>query len=133
VRILIAVLVATAVALSACGSGEDPDTTGVSAAAAKASVERSARIQLAPQALPAGARAEGLEAAFTNAPTAAKDRQAVAVFLLEDAGFAYKAGELVRGSVPEPSRLIVKKNVMVVYASAGKDRTAQVEQAVEAL
>ena len=55
------------------------------------------------------------------------------VFLLEDAGVADKVGELVRGSVPEPSRLIVKENVMVVYASAGKDRATQVEKAVEAL
>jgi hypothetical protein len=37
----------------------------------------------------------------------------------------------VRGSVPEPSRLIVNDNVMVVYAAAGKDRAVQVEQAVE--
>ena len=34
---------------------------------------------------------------------------------------------------PEPSRLIVNENVMVVYAAAGKDRAAQVEQAVAAL
>jgi hypothetical protein len=39
----------------------------------------------------------------------------------------------VQGSVPEPSRLIVNENVMVVYAAAGKDRAAQVEQAVKAL
>jgi hypothetical protein len=133
VRIIIAVLAAAAVALSACGSGERPDTTGVSAPVAKATVERSARIHLAPEAVPADAREQGLAAAFTNATTVAKDRQAVAVFLLKDAGFADRAGELVRSSVPEPSRLIVKKNLMVVYASAGEDRAAQVEQAVEAL
>jgi hypothetical protein len=132
VRIVIAVLAITALALSACGSGEDPDTS-ITARAAKATIERSARIHLAPQPVPAEAHAQGLESAFTNAATAAKDRQAVAVFLLKDASFADRAGELVRGSVPEPSRLIVKKNVMVVYASAGEDRAAQVEQAVEAL
>jgi hypothetical protein len=128
------VLAATAaVALSACGSGEDPGATAITAQAAKASVERSARIELAPQAVPAEAHEQGLESAFSNAATAAEDRQAVVVFLLEDAGVADKVGDLVRGSVPEPSRLIVKDNVMVVYAAAGKDRAAQVEQAVEAL
>ena len=122
--------IALATALAACGSSEEPT---ISAQAAKASVERSARIQLAPQAVPAEAREQGLDSAFSNAATVAKDRQAVVVFLLEDAGVADKVGELVRDSVPEPSRLIVKENVMVVYASAGKDRATQVEKAVEAL
>ena len=40
---------------------------------------------------------------------------------------------MVRGSVPQPSRLMVNGNVMVVYAAAGKNRAAQVEKAVEAL
>jgi hypothetical protein len=35
--------------------------------------------------------------------------------------------------VPQPSHLIVNENVMVVYAAAGADRVAQVEQAVNAL
>ena len=55
------------------------------------------------------------------------------MFLLEDAGVADEVGDLVRGSVPSPSRLIVNENVMVVYAAAGKDRAAQVERAVKAL
>ena len=133
-RSLTAVLAATvAVALSACGSGEDPGATAITPEAAKASVERSAGLKLAPQAVPGEAHEQGLESAFSNAATAAEDRQAVVVFLLEDAGVADKVGDLVRGSVPEPSRLIVNDNVMVVYAAAGKDRAAQVEQAVAAL
>jgi hypothetical protein len=130
-RSIIAVpVIALAAALAACGSGEE---SGITADAAKTTVERSAHVHLAPQDVPAEAREQGLESAYSNAATVAKDRQAVMVFLLEDAGVADKVGELVRGSVPEPSRLIVKDNVMVVYASAGKDRADQVEQAVEAL
>ena len=124
---------ALAVALSACGSGADSGAAAISPEAAKASVERSAHIQLSPQAFPAEARDQGLESAYSNAATAAEDRQAVVVFLLADAGVADKVSDLVQGSVPEPSRLIVKDNVMVVYAAAGKNRAAQVEQAVKAL
>jgi hypothetical protein len=99
VRSLTTVLAATAaVALSACGSGDEPGAAAITAQAAKASVERSARIELAPQAVPPEAHEQGLESAFSNAATAADDRQAV-----------------------------------VVYAAAGKDRAAQVEQAVESL
>jgi hypothetical protein len=134
VRTITAVLAATAaVALSACGAGDDSGAPPITAQAAQASVERSARLQLTPQAVPAEAREQGLDSVYTNAATAAQDRQAVAVFLLEDAGVADEVGDLVRGSVPAPSRLIVNENVMVVYAAAGKDRTAQVERAVKAL
>jgi hypothetical protein len=122
-----------AVALAACSSDEDKGAGTISAQAAKTTVERSGRLQLAPQQVPAEAREQGLEAAFSNAATAVRDRQAVAVFLLEDAGVADEVGALVRDSVPQPSRLIVNDNVLVVYAAAGKDRAAQVEKAVEAL
>jgi hypothetical protein len=129
-----ALLVAiAAVALPACGSESDAGDTAITAQAAKNSVERSARLELAPQAIPAEAREQGLESAFSNAATVAEDGQAVVLFLLHDAGVADKVGDVVRGSVPEPSRLIVNGNVMVVYAAAGKDRAAQVENAVEAL
>ena len=133
-RTIIAVLgITAAVALAACGSAKDPGATAITVEAAKASVERSAGLKLAHQPVPAEAREQGLETAFSNAATAAKDRQAVVLFLMKDAGVADKVGDLVRGSVPQPSRLIVNGNVMVVYAAAGKDRAAQVEKAVEAL
>lgn len=134
VRTITAVLAATAaLALAACGAGDGTAAPAVTAQAAKASVERSARLQLAPQSVPAEARDHGLESVYSNAATATQDRQAVAVFLLEDAGVADEVSQLVRGSVPAPSRLIVNENVMVVYAAAGKDRAAQVERAVKAL
>jgi hypothetical protein len=134
VRSFTAVLAAiAAVALTACGSTDGQGEKGITAQAVKTSVERSARVALAPQALPAEVREQGLESAFSNTATVADDRQAIAVFLLEDAGTADKVGELVRGSVPARSRLIVHENVIVAYAAAGKDRAAQVEQAVKAL
>ena len=123
---------AVAVALGACGSGDEGGAT-VSAKDAQSVVERSAKIKLASEQVPADARKEGLASILTNAATAAKDRQAVAVFMLEDAGVADKVRELVGGSVPEPSKIFVNDNVMVVYAPAGQDRGAQVQRAVEAL
>ena len=122
---------AVAVALGACGSGDEGGA--VSAKDAQTVIERSAKLRLAPETVPAEAREEGLESILSNAATAAKDRQAVAVFMLEDAGKADKVRELVGGSVPAPSKIFVQDNVMVVYAPAGKDRGAQVERAVEAL
>jgi hypothetical protein len=122
---------AVAVALGACGSGDEAG--GVSAQDARSVVERSAKIQLAAEQVPAEAREEGLDSMFSNAATAAKDGQAVAVFMLESAGVADKVRDLVGGSVPESSKVIVHDNVMVVYAPAGKDRGAQVERAIEAL
>ena len=53
-RSLTTVLAATAVlALSACGSGQDPGANAITPGAAKASVERSAGLKLAPQAVAA--------------------------------------------------------------------------------
>ena len=40
---------------------------------------------------------------------------------------------MVRDSAPESAKLIVNDEVMVVYAAAGADRAAAVEDAVEAL
>jgi hypothetical protein len=134
VRTLTVVLAAlAAVTLAACGLADDAGDDPITALAAKSSVERTARIELVSQPVPAAARDQGLASAFTNAATAARDRQAVAVFLLRDADAAGKVARLVRASVPEPSRLIVHRNVMVVYAAAGRDRTAQLEQAIESL
>jgi hypothetical protein len=122
---------AVAVALAACGSGDEGGT--VSTRDAQSVIERSAKITLAPEKVPAEARQEGLESILSNTATAAEDGQAVAVFMLEDAGKAGKVRELLSGSVPDPSKIFVHDNVMVVYAPAGKDRGAQVERAVAAL
>ncbi len=125
--------VAMATALAACGSVDGGQTSAISAQAAKQSVERSAHIKLAPQEIPADAREQGLKTAYSNVATVVKDGQAVFLFLLEDANVADKVNDLVENSVPQSSRLIVNDNVMVVYSPAGKDRTAQVKRAVEAL
>jgi len=119
-----------AVALAACGSDAD---SGVSAEAAKAQVERAARVQLVSERVPDEAADQGLRASYTNAATVAEDRQAVALFVLDDAGAAEKVKELVGGSDAGRSRLIVHDEVLVVYAAAGKDRGDQVEHAVKAL
>jgi hypothetical protein len=130
-RTLPALLAATAaVALAACGSESG---SHVSAGAAKAQIERAARVELMSERVPDEAADQGLRASYTNAKTVAKDRQAVALFVLDDADAAEKVKELVGGSASGRSRLIVHGEVLVVYAAAGKDRGDEVEQAVKAL
>jgi hypothetical protein len=131
-RTLPALIVAgAALALAACGgAGSDSQ---VSAEAAKAQVERAARVELVSQKVPKEAADQGLRATYTNASTVAKDRQAVGLFVLDDADAAEKVKELVGGSASGRSRLIVHDEILVVYAAAGKDRGAQVEKAVKAL
>lgn len=120
-----------AVALGACGSGEKVST--VTPETAKASVERAAQVRLAAEPIPEDAREQGLRAAYSNTATAVKDRQALALFVLEDEDVADKVADLVRGSAPKSARLIVNGTVMVAYATAGSDRGRAVERAVKAL
>ena len=124
---------AAALALAACGSDGTASDSHVSADAAKAGVERAARVELVSERVPDEAADQGLRASYTNAPTVAKDRQAVALFVLDDPRAAKKVKELVGGSAGGRSRLIVHDEVLVVYAAAGKDRGDQVEKAVKAL
>ena len=124
---------AAALALAACGADGTASDSHVSADAAKAGIERAARVELVSQDVPDEAAEQGLRAAYTNAATVADDRQAVALFLLDDPGAAKKVNELVGGTAPGTSRLIVHDEVLVVYAAAGTDRGDQVEQAVKAL
>jgi CTP:molybdopterin cytidylyltransferase MocA len=125
--------VLAAVALGACGSAEESETSKVTPAAAKAGVERAAHVELASEPVPADAREEGMTASFSNTATAVKDQQAVAVFVMKDAGVAAEVSDRVRESAPESARLIAHDRVLVVYAAAGTDRAAAVERAVEAL
>ena len=125
---------ATAVAVTGCGgSGGDTGSAGVSPASAKASLERAADLELAAQPVPEEARDQGLRASFSNAATAAKDRQVLFLFLMKDEKVADEVKETVKSTVPEPSRLIVNGEVLVVYAANGSDHAKQVEKAVEAL
>jgi hypothetical protein len=121
------------VALGACGSAEESETSKVTPAAAKAGVERAAHIKLASEPVPADARDEGMTASFSNTATAVKDKQAVAVFVMKDADVASEVSDRVRESAPKAARLIAHDRVLVVYAAAGTDRAAAVERAVEAL
>lgn len=125
----IAVALATtsaALALGACGSD---DASGVSPETARAGVERAAQLRLTP----IKAEQEGLRASYSNASTAGKDKQVVALFVMDDADVADKVVDEVRASAPPTAKLIVHDSVMVVYAAAGADRAAAVERAVEAL
>lgn len=132
-RIALPVLAAAAAALVAgCGGGGAAESH-VSADAAKSRIERAAHVQLVSQPVPHDAAEQGLRAAYTNAATVAKDRQAVALFVLDDPDAAQKVSDLVRGSAPDRARLIVHDEVLVVYAAAGADRGNKVEEAVNAL
>ncbi len=135
-RILVTATAATSLALAACGSGEPTagtQDTAVAPASAKALVERAAHLKLAAEPVPADAHEQGLRASYSNARTAVKDGQVVGLFVVKDAEVADKVSGMVRESAPKSARLIVKRNVMVVYATAGSDRGAAVERAVKAL
>ena len=132
-RIAAVPILAAAVALAACGSDQDAGASKVSAAAAKAGVERAAHVKLAAEPVPADAREQGMTASFSNTATVVKDKQAVAVFVMKDAGVASEVSERVRASAPKSARLIAHGAVLVVYAAAGTDRGAAVERAVETL
>jgi hypothetical protein len=122
-----------AVAFAACGSGEDTASSNVTIESAKTVVERAAHLELAPEPIPDDAREQGLRASYSNATTAVKDKQVVALFVMNDAGVGDKVSDIVRSSAPESARLIVNDKIMVVYAAAGSDHATAVEHAIEAL
>lgn len=128
--LLAALAAAAALAFAACGS-DDP--AGPSAATVKASVEQAAHVKLTAVPIPADARAEGLTDSFSNEAGALADKQAVFLFMVKDASTAGKVAEQARGMIPGNSKLIVDDNVIVLYATTGKDRGAAIEQAVKAL
>jgi hypothetical protein len=124
---------AATLAFAACGSSDETASSGVTPDAAKTSVERAAHLRLTAEKVPAAALDQGLRASYSNASTAAKDRQVVGLFVMKSAGVAHKVADLVRTSAPKSAQLIVNGKVMVVYAAAGSDRRAAVERAVKAL
>jgi hypothetical protein len=135
VRTTIVALVATgALAFAACGSDDGGGGAArITPEHAKSSIERAAQVQLVAEPVPGDAREQGLKASYSNAATAVKDKQVVALFLMEDAGVADEVSDMVRASAPESAKLIVDGEVMVVYAAAGADHAAAVERAVKAL
>jgi hypothetical protein len=134
IRTISAAVAATAVlALAACGGSSSGDDAGVSTAAARSAVERSADVRLTAMPVPEEAADQGLKATFSNATTAARDGQVVLLFVLEDAGVADEVGDLVKSTVPKQGRLISSGNLLVVYAAQGTNHAAAVERAVEAL
>ena len=129
--ILAVVAASAALSLAACGSGGD--TSAPPAASVKATVEHAAHVKLVAAPIPDDAAKQGLTASFSNGPDVAKDKQVVFLFTVKDANTAGKVAEQVRGMVPAGSKLIVDENVIVLYASTGKDRGNDIERAVKAL
>jgi hypothetical protein len=132
-RITVTLAAAGALAFAACGSDEGSKASAVMPETAKALVERTADVKLTAVAVPEEAREQGLRASYSNASTAVKDKQVVALFVMKDARVADKVSEMVRSSAPTSARMIVNDEVMVVYAAAGSNRGAALEKAVEAL
>lgn len=122
-----------AVALAACGSSDETGASGVTPVTAKARVERAAQVELATEPIPGEARDQGLRASYSNAATAVKDKQVVALFVMNDAGVADEVSGMVRKSAPKSAKLIVNDDIMVVYAAAGSDHMTAVEKAVKTL
>ncbi len=133
-KLPIAVLAAIVAAgtLAACGSDE-PSADAVKPEAAKVSIERAAKVTLAPDTVSDDARDEGLQASYSNASTAVKDKQLVSLFVVKSSDVAEEVAKQVRQTAKKPAKLFVDGNVMVVYAAAGDDRSVAVEQAVKSL
>ena len=131
--ITVTLAAAGALALTACGSDGGGEPSAVSPETAKMLVERTAKVELAAVPIPEEAREQGMRASYSNASTAVKDKQVVALFVMKDADVADKVSAMVRGSAPKSARMIVNDEVMVVYAAAGSDRGAALEKAVKAL
>jgi len=133
-KLPIAVLAAIVAAgtLAACGSDE-PSADAVKPDAAKVSIERAAKVTLAPDTVSDDARDEGLQASYSNASTAVKDKQLVSLFVVKNSDVAEEVSKQVRQTAKKPAKLFVDGNVMVVYAAAGDDRSVAVEQAVKSL
>jgi hypothetical protein len=130
---IVALAGAVALALAGCGSDAGSETASVTPELAKDRIERAAQVQLVAEPVPDDAREQGLQASYSNAATAVKDKQIVALFLMEDADVADKVSDMVRASAPASAKLIVDGEVMVVYAPAGADHAVAVEKAVKAL
>jgi hypothetical protein len=126
----VSLLATAAVFLSACGSDAP---SGPSPESARSTVEKAAGLQLTAVQVPAEAKDQGLRASYTNASTAAKDKQVVGLFVMKNADVADEVMKLVRGGAPESAHFIRNGTVMVVYAPAGADRSKAVERAVEEL
>jgi hypothetical protein len=129
---IVALATTAALVLAACGS-DGSGTATITPEDAKTGIERAAQVQLVAEPVPGDAREQGLKASYSNAATAVKDKQIVALFVMEDAGVADEVSDMVRASAPESAKLIVDGEVMVVYAAAGADHAAAVERAVKAL
>ncbi len=125
--------VAVAVLVAACGSGDPGGGPEVTPETAKTRIERAAEVKLTAEPVPGEAREQGLQASYSNSASAVKDGQIVGLFVMDDAGVADEVSEMVRASAPKSAELIVKDEVMVVYAAAGSDHAAAVKRAVEAL
>jgi hypothetical protein len=118
--------------LAACGSDE-PSADAVKPETAKASIEQAAHVTLAADTVSDDARDEGLEASYSNASTAAEDKQLVSLFVVKNDDVAEEVAAQVRQTASKKAKLFVDGNVMVVYAAAGDDRSAAVQQAVKSL
>ncbi|EHN09382.1 hypothetical protein PAI11_38020 [Patulibacter medicamentivorans] len=91
-------------------------------------------MRLADMPVPDDAKDDGVERAYSNQSTAAKDGQIIMLFVLDEAGKAGEVAKQLRGSVPgESVQLFTHRNVVVVYGATGTDRKDAVRIAVERL
>jgi hypothetical protein len=131
---LVAASAASAALAAGCGSSSS-SSSSISGDDAKAAVEKAAAIHLASTAVPGDAKKQGLTAAYSNASTAAADKQFVFVFTMKDAGTLSKLKGQLKDSLPSGSAasVVTHENVMVVYGAIGSDHLAAVKSAVNAL
>ncbi len=101
---------------------------GISPEGAKRSVEKVLDVKLQPD--------KELQAGMKGSYTTATSKNYVAVGIFDDASTAKSAAEAANGmSQPgfESINIINEKNVIVIYATIGKDRSKQVKRALSRL
>jgi hypothetical protein len=132
---LVAASAASAAFAAGCGSSSSSSSSSISGGDAKAAVEKAAAIHLASTSVPGDARKQGLTAAYSNASTAATDKQFVFVFTMKDAGTLNRLKGQLKDSLPasSPASVVTHENVMVVYGQLGNDHLAAVKSAVNGL
>ena len=121
-----------AVLAAGCGSSSSSSST-IDASAAKAAVERAAHVRLSDAPVPGDARDQGLEKAFSNAGTAAADKQIVFLFALKDGDTVQKLKDELTGSVPGAAKLMTHENLVVVYGSTGADHASDIKTTIDGL
>jgi hypothetical protein len=133
---LAAVLITATAAFGAAGCGGS-DSGAISSDDATTAIAKAAGVTLKADKIPGDAQKEGLKASASNTTTAGKDQQMVFVFTLKDNDTVGKLKDGLKNVVPAGSaadiKVLTHENIVVIYGNVGKDRSADVQKALDGL